>query len=333
MQLFRQLEDVPDDFGPTALTIGNFDGVHRGHRAVLSRIVDYAKNHGQQAVAVTFEPHPATVHRPGEGPRQITGLDERLRRMSQTGLDGVLVQQYTLELAKQSPEDYVKSVFVDALGAATVVVGRDVRFGWQNSGDLQTMRRLGEKYGFSVKVVDDIRAPSAGDDAPERFSSSSIRDVLESGDVETAAEMLGSAHVVTGTVVHGEARGRDLGFPTANIGPDAHGLVPADGVYAGWLVTGEPGETGKSGETGEAEHRHPAAISVGNNPTFDKVVRRVEAHVIDRHDECVDDFDLYGRNVRIEFVARLRGMVTYRGMGPLIEQMKQDVDDARAVLA
>nr|WP_218852674.1 bifunctional riboflavin kinase/FAD synthetase [Spelaeicoccus albus] len=330
--MFRDLGEIPADFGPTALTIGNFDGVHRGHQAVLERIVTDARNRGQASVAVTFDPHPATVHRPSEAPRQITGLDERLRRLEATGLDAVLVQHYTLELAKQSAEEYVRSVFVDALHATTVVVGRDVRFGWQNSGDLDTLRELGRTYGFDVRVIDDIgalpegtdncagsgAASEPGDGHGGRWSSSHIRDLLTAGDVAEAARMLGRAHIVSGTVVHGEARGRDLGFPTANIGPDAEGLIPADGVYAGWLVT--------------EGRKHPAAISVGTNPTFDRVRRRVEAHVIDRHDAHVDDFDLYGKYVVVEFVARLRGMVAYRGMEPLIEQMTRDVVDTRAAL-
>lgn len=323
MRQFRDLGEIPADFGPTALTIGNFDGVHRGHQAVLRSIVDDAQGRGEKSVAITFDPHPATVHRPGEAPRQITGLDERLNRLEATGLDAVLVQHYTLDLAKQSAEEYVRSVFVEALHATTVIVGRDVRFGWQNSGDLDTMRELGEKYGFRVRVIDDIGATGdvAGDLAGEqqgRWSSSAIRDLLIAGDVDTAAEMLGRPHVVSGTVVHGEARGRDLGFPTANIGPDAQGLIPADGVYAGWLTVDG--------------RKQPAAISVGTNPTFDEVGRRVEAHVIDRNDTNVDDFDIYDRHVDVEFVARLRGMVTYRGMDPLIAQMTRDVVDTRAAL-
>lgn len=323
MQQFRSLGEIPADFGPTALTIGNFDGVHRGHQAVLRSIVEDAQRRGEKSVAVTFDPHPATVHRPGEAPRQITGLDERLRRLEATGLDAVLVQHYTLDLARQTAEEYVHGVFVAALHATTVVVGRDVRFGWQNSGDLDTMRELGEKYGFRVRVIDDIGATSdtESDLAAEqqgRWSSSAIRDLLIAGEVGAAAEMLGRPHIVSGTIVHGEARGRDLGFPTANIGPDAQGLIPADGVYAGWLdVDGR---------------KHPAAISVGTNPTFDEVGRRVEAHVIDRHDANVDDFDLYDKHADVEFVARLRGMVTYRGMDPLITQMTQDVVDTRAAL-
>lgn len=329
MQLFRDVGQVPADFGPTALTIGNFDGVHRGHQAVLERIVADARARGQASVAVTFDPHPATVHRPAEAPRQITGLDERLRRLESTGLDAVLVQHYTLDLARQSAEEYVRSVFVDALHATTVVVGRDVRFGWQNEGDLETLRVLGRKYGFDVRVIDDIGAlpvadgqgatddPQRADGQGGRWSSSAIRDLLTAGNVEEAARMLGRAHIVTGTVVHGEARGRDLGFPTANLGPDAQGLIPADGVYAGWLLDGDA--------------KYPAAISVGTNPTFDEVARRVEAYVLDRPGS-IDDFDLYGRYVTVEFIARLRGMVAYRGMEPLKAQMARDVVDTRAAL-
>lgn len=332
--IWHGVDEIPEDFGPTAVTIGNFDGVHRGHQQVLARLLSTARESGSRAVAVTFDPHPAQVHRPDTAPHLIMGIEDRLAALSGYGLDAILVLHYTLDFAQQSAEDFVRSIFVDALHASHVVVGHDVRFGRGNAGDLAAMQELGERFGFGVVVVEEFTeqaprhradplpsAAEAPDDAEERRCSSTwVREALESGDVRTAAEILGRPHAMHGAVVHGASRGRALGFPTANLSHDAAGHVPADGIYAGWLID-------------EAGTRWPAAISVGSNPTFAGVARQVEAHVIDRPDEAPEDFDLYGQNVVVEFVDRLRGMVAYRGPEALVEQMKLDVDTARHVLA
>lgn len=312
MHIWKSLRQVPDGFGPSVVTLGNFDGLHRGHQAILAQVRNVAAERNAAAVAVTFDPHPARVHRPDTAPEQITGMADKLGAMAATGLDGVLVLHYTLDFARQTPEEFVRRIFVDALGACTVVIGRDVRFGRDNSGDLATMVELGSRLGFDVVVVDD-----KGRD--RRWSSTWVREALTSGDVATAGEVLGRAHRVCGEVVHGAARGRVLGFPTANLSPDAEGIIPADGVYAGWL-------------TDEAARRWPAAISVGSNPTFDGLVRQVEAFVLDRPAEPVEAFNLYGRQVCVEFVQRLRGMVAYTGPEALIEQMRRDVEETRTVL-
>ena len=325
VQIWRGLDEVPEDFGPTAVTVGNFDGVHRGHQQVLARLSGWASQAGAKTVAVTFDPHPAKVHRPDTAPDLIMGIDDRLAALAGYGLDAVLVLHYTLEFAQQSAEEFVRGVFVDGLGASAVVVGHDVRFGRGNAGDLTTMQELGARYGFEVVVVDEFRerdqSPLTEDDAAQRRCSSTwVREALDRGDVRTAAEVLGRPHAMHGEVVHGAARGRALGFPTANLAHDSIGHVPADSIYAGWLVD-------------ERGARWPAAISVGSNPTFVGVSRQVEAHVIDRPDEAPEDFDLYGQKVVIEFVERLRGMVAYRGPEALIEQMKVDVDQAHRILA
>lgn len=332
--IWHGVDEIPRDFGPTAVTIGNFDGVHRGHQQVLGRLLTTARQSGSRAVAVTFDPHPAQVHRPETAPHLIMGIDDRLAALSTYGLDAILVLRYTLDFAQQSAEDFVRGIFVDALHASHVVVGHDVRFGRGNAGDLSTMQDLGERFGFGVVVVEEYteQAPRPGSEgaAPRdaeaeeaekrRCSSTWVREALEAGDVRTAAEILGRPHAMHGVVVHGASRGRALGFPTANLSHDSAGHVPADGIYAGWLIDG-------SGT------RWPAAISVGSNPTFTGVSRQVEAHVIDRPDEAPEDFDLYGQNVVVEFVDRLRGMIAYRGPEALVEQMKLDVDQARQVLA
>ncbi len=242
-------------------------------------------------------------------------MSEKIRRLEASGIDGLLMLHYTLDLAALTAEEFVKAYFVEALQAAVVVIGHDVRFGRGNAGTFQTMVELGEKYGFAVVGVEDYSAST-----DRRCSSTWVREALREGDVTSAREVLGRPHAVMGTVVHGAARGRELGFPTANLSADAEGMVPADGVYAGWFV--------------DAHGKHwPAAISVGSNPTFDGVERVVESHVIDRPQEKVEDFDLYGQTVRVEFVERLRGMVAYEGVEKLVEQMRQDVDETRRILA
>lgn len=312
MQIFSGLADVPAGFGPSVLTIGNFDGVHAGHVQVLGTVVQQARARNADAVAVTFNPHPAHVHRPETAPAPIMGLDERLRIIAGLGIDATLVIHYTLEFAKASPEEFVRSVFVQTLGASAVVVGHDVRFGNNNAGDLATMKELGGQYGFEVIALDDFGNG-------ERYSSTQVRKLLSAGDVSAVRRILGRNHAVTGVVVRGAARGRELGFPTANLSPDAQGYIPADGVYAGWLVD-------------QDGTRWPAAISVGSNPTFQGVSRQVEAFVINRPKEKVEDFDLYGQRVRVEFVQRLRPMLAYTGRDDLVAQMRRDVAQSRRSL-
>jgi riboflavin kinase/FMN adenylyltransferase len=324
---WRDLSDVPPGFGPSVVTIGNFDGVHRGHQQVMSQLVGYARERGWTSVVVTFDPHPAEIHRPGSHPGLIMGLQDKLDALERTGVDAALVLEYTLEFAAQSAEEFVLGALVGALGARCLVVGSDTRLGRDNSGNIDTLRQLGERHGFEVRVVDDLLDPLAGERAPggageehRRCSSTWIRTCLQAGDVRAAALLLGRNHRVRGEVVHGAARGRELGYPTANLSPDAVGFVPADGVYAGWLVDA-------SGT------RRPTAISVGSNPTFDNVPRQVEAYVLDRPEERVEDFDLYGQDVAVEFVERLRGMVAYEGVDKLVAQIDDDVVRARGILA
>ncbi|MFC8302119.1 bifunctional riboflavin kinase/FAD synthetase [Specibacter sp. NPDC057265] len=313
MHIWNSLDEVPLDFGPCVVTLGNFDGLHRGHQEVLGQVRAEAAARGAHSVALTFDPHPALIHRPESAPAQIMGLEEKLAAMAALGLDGVLVMPYNLEFAQQTPREFIENVFVRGLRACAVVVGEDVRFGRGNAGELSTMQELGRQLGFDVITVND-----EGHD--RRWSSTWVREALDKGEVDTAAQVLGRHHSVRGEVVHGAARGRELGFPTANLSAKSTGIIPADGVYAGWL-------------TDSRGHRWPAAISVGSNPTFVGVSRQVEAHVIDRPEEPVEDFNLYGQRVRLEFVRHLRGMVAYTGPAALIEQMHLDVVQARQVLA
>ena len=326
---------MPPGFGPSVVTVGNFDGVHRGHQAVLGRLADDARTGGAAAVAVTFDPHPVAVLRPEQAPTPLQGLRRRLDLLERTGLDAVLVMEFTRELATWSPERFVADVLVGALHARAVVVGRDMRFGHRNRGDVTTLRELGAVHGFDVVLIEDLGAADETHPSGRRWSSTWVRELLAVGDVAGAAEVLGRPHENTGRVVHGDHRGRELGYPTANLAPDAEGMVPADGVYAGWLTVlpelcphVRPGpHDGLGSHDGPGSGPLPAAISVGTNPTFDGLERRVEAHVLDR-----TDLDLYGRLVRVEFVRRLRPTLRFDGIGPLVEQMKLDVDHSRELL-
>lgn len=313
MHVWSGPDAIPADLGRTVVTLGNFDGVHRGHRAVLSRVVDEARARAARSVAVTFEPHPVAVLHPERAPQMLTPLRQRLDLLAGTGLDAVLVLEFTRQFAQQEPEVFVRKTLVDGLHAVAVVVGEDTRFGVRNSGSVETLRHLAEQAGFEVVVLRDL-----GDGS--RWSSSMVRAQLSAGDVEAAAAVLGRPHRVCGRVVHGDHRGRELGFPTANLGPQTEGLVPADGVYAGWLT--------RPGLPEEAPDRAlPAAVSIGTNPTFEGSERRVEAYVLDR-----TDLDLYGERVCYELVRRLRPTVRFEGVGPLVAQMKADVEQCRRIL-
>ena len=318
VQRWYGLDDIPADLGPTVVTLGNFDGVHRGHREVLTRVVREAADREALPVAVTFEPHPIAVLYPDRAPAAVMSLEQRLDALASVGVGAVLVIEFTRDFAQQTPEEFVRGTFVDALGACAVVVGKDTRFGVRNSGDVGTLRELGAAHGFEVIALDDI---GEGADEGARWSSTQLRAELLAGNVDHAAQILGRPHRVTGTVVHGDHRGRELGYPTANLSQDHEGLVPADGVYAGWLV--------RLGLDESAPDRTlPAAVSVGTNPTFDGHQRRVEAYVLDR-----TDLDLYGERVAVEFVSHLRPTLKFESIATLVEQMAQDVVRCREILS
>jgi riboflavin kinase/FMN adenylyltransferase len=308
---FTAKDQIPAGPQPSVVTIGNFDGVHRGHQAVLRRVVARARDMGARSVAVTFDPHPAQVHRPTVAFTPLTGLDERLDRIADLGLDEAVVVPYSLEFAQSSPRDFVRDWLVDGLGARAVVVGRDIRFGRGNGGDLETMAQLGREFGFEVEAVDDLGEADGG--GRPRWSSTGVRALLADGDVEAAGSVLGRPHRVAGTVVHGDARGRQLGFPTANVGGPIIGLIPADGVYAGWLTRPDLA-------LGAPDGLLPAAISIGLNPTFGGTGRRVEAHVPYR-----DDLELYGEPIALDFAVRLRRTLAFASQSALVGQMHDDV--------
>ena len=313
MKIWYELAQVPGD-QRSVVTIGNFDGMHNGHRRVVASCVERAARRGAEAVAVTFDPHPTQVHRPELGLELISPLRDRLDAMAASGLDGTLVVHYDASVYSLEAEEFVEEFLVDRLGAIEVVVGQDFRFGRGNSGTVDTLRELGRRYGFDVTMVTDIEAPEG-----RRWSSSWVRELLEVGDVAGAARVLGHLHRIRGTVEYGFKRGRELGFPTANLGGGIEGVVPGDGVYAGWLVRAVPG-------TQSAEFL-PAAISVGTNPQFEGVERTVEAHVLGR-----SDLNLYGERIAVTFVARIRSMMSFDSVEDLLRRMDDDLRQTAYIL-
>lgn len=309
MRVFRSIDDIPADFGPSAVTVGKFDGVHLGHRAVIGRLLSVAGREGLSSVVVTFDRNPMSVVAPERCPDDLVSLEQKLELLEQTGIDAVLVLTFDLALSRVPAEEFVERYLVSKLHAKTLLVGSDFRYGAKGAGDVALLRELGARDGFGVQLIDDVRP-----DGHDRVSSTWARSLLAEGDVAYAGVLLGHPPTVRGVVVHGAQRGRQLGFPTANLSPQCEGLIPADGVYAGWLIDGGV--------------RHPAAISVGNNPTFEGVPQRqVEAYVIG------EDIDLYDHVVDVEFAQRIRGMVAFDGIDPLIAQMTADVEQASEILA
>ena len=308
MQRWRGLEEIPGDWGRSVVTIGSYDGVHRGHQLIIRHAVDRARELGVPAVVVTFDPHPSEVVRPGSHPPLLAPHHRRAELMADLGVDAVLILPFTTEFSKLSPADFVVKVLVDKLHAKAVVEGPNFRFGHKAAGDVDFLREQGQTYDFEVEVVDLFVSGEAGGGEP--FSSTLTRRLVAEGDVEGAREILGRPHRVEGVVVRGAQRGRELGYPTANVETVPHSAIPADGVYAGWL-------------TADGE-RMPAAISVGTNPTFDGTARTVEAYAIDRV-----GLDLYGLHVAVDFLAYLRGMEKFDSIEALLERMADDVKQAR----
>jgi riboflavin kinase/FMN adenylyltransferase len=308
VQRWRGLEEVPEDWGRSVVTIGSFDGVHQGHQLIIGHAVSRARELGARSVVVTFDPHPSEVVRPGSHPPLLAPHHRRAELMGELGVDAVLVLPFTAAFSQVSAEDFVRQVLVDGLHAQVVVEGPNFRFGHRAAGNVELLAELGEQADFTVDVLDLQISGTAGGGAP--YSSTLARRLVAEGDVTGAAEVLGRPHQVEGTVVRGAQRGRELGFPTANVATLPHTAIPADGVYAGWLTVDQ--------------ERMPAAISVGTNPTFDGTERTVEAYAIDRV-----GLDLYGMHAAVEFFAYLRGMEKFDTIDALLDRMADDVKRAR----
>jgi riboflavin kinase/FMN adenylyltransferase len=307
MERWRGVDAIPDGWGRCVLTIGVFDGLHRGHQELVHACVSKARELGLPAVLMTFDPHPSEVVRPGSHPAELITLRRKAELAAELGIDAILVLPFTPVIAATDPETFVYDIIVKKLHAAAVMVGENFRFGYRNAGDVALLRQLGSKFGFTTQGVGLVSKDTL------TVSSTLIRASVDAGDVHAAAEALGRPHRVEGIVVHGEGRGgTELGYPTANLDVVPHGAIPADGVYAGWFLLGD--------------RRSQTAISIGSNPTFSGRVRTVEAFVLD------EGGNFYGRRVALDFVERLRGMVKYEGVEALIEQIGRDVEQTREVL-
>ena len=315
MLRWRGLEATPGDLGRTVITVGMYDGVHRGHQALIGAAVSRARAMRRPCLLLTFDPHPAEVIRPGSHPAILTSLDRKAELVAELGVDAMCVLPFTQEFMRLAPETFTHTVLVEQLHAAQVVVGENFTYGHKAAGNVQTLTVEGRRFGFAVEGI----PLAAVDDDDVTISSTYIRACVAAGDMASAGRALGRPHRVDGVVVRGDRRGRDMGYPTANVESPAFTAIPADGVYAGHLVTRDP-------RSGASRERFPAAISVGSNPTFQGSRRSVEAFVLDY------DGDLYGEHVGVEFVERLRPMIAFPDVAALLEAMAKDVSDTRQIL-
>jgi len=303
VQRWRGVRSAPSGWGRCVVTIGVFDGVHRGHQQIVGRVVARARALGVPSVVLTFDPHPSEVVRPGSHPAMLTSQRYRAELLEQLGVDVVCVLPFTREFSRLSPDEFVHDVLVEHLHASVVVVGDNFRYGSRAAGDVAALTASGRRFGFTVEG-----AALLGDQ-DTTWSSTYVRSCVQAGAVDEAARALGREHRIEGVVVRGDQRGRGLGYPTANLQPQPWSAVPADGVYAGRLV--------RAGE------QLPAAISIGTNPTFAGDERRVEAYVMDFAG------DLYGEQVGLAFTARLRDTLRFDGVEALVAQMGRDVARSR----
>lgn len=289
----------------SVVVIGVFDGVHKGHQQLFNRAKEIAD--GRRIIALTFDPHPMRVFAPDKAPTLLTTLADRVELLKIHNADQVAVMKFDQKFAAMSPEDFVQNILVAQLHASTVIVGKNFSYGHKAAGNVDSLVQEGLKFNFTV----DIQELQAGDG--EIISSSRIRSLIVQGNVEEARRLLSRPHRLDGVVVHGEKRGREIGYPTANLGDIENQTIPADGIYAGWLTVGI--------------NHWPAAISIGTNPTFaGERLRQVEAYALDQI-----DLELYDKNASIEFGWRLRETLKFDGLEPLLVQMRLDCDQARAL--
>ncbi len=307
MRIVRHLASGDRPFRRPVVALGNFDGVHLGHRTIFERTIERARRSGSEAVAFTFWPHPISVLFPERSPRMITSLARRLAALRSTGLDGVVVRRFTREFAALSPEEFVRDWLVGRLGVSAVVVGYNVTFGHERRGTPPRLAELGAGSGFEVEIVSPVEVGALA------ASSSEVRRRILEGDVAAAARLLGRPHSLVGLVRAGDRRGRTIGFPTANVLPRG-GMLPPDGVYAVRVgIAGEP-------------PRRPGVANLGSNPTFGPGARRLETHLFDF------DGDLYGRRIEVALEARLRGEAKFDSVERLVAQIREDAAAARQML-
>jgi riboflavin kinase/FMN adenylyltransferase len=318
VQVLHDLGDATPPPRGAVVTIGAYDGVHLGHQAVLRLVRELANARGREAVCLTFDRHPAEVVRPESAPNVLTTLEQKLELIDATGyVDTTVVLTFDQARSREPAEEFVREVLVQHLGAKLVVIGADFHFGYRRHGNLRLLEQMGAELGFEVLGLGLISVE--GDEQGRPYSSTAIRGLLAAGDVAGAARLLGRPprpHEVRGTVEHGDERGRQLGFPTANVAVPARVCLPADGIYAGTM-------------TSEDDVERPAAISLGRRPTFhdDAEKSLLEVYVLDFDD------DLYDQDVKVCFVDRIRGEEKFDAVDALVEQMHKDVEVIRRILA
>jgi len=312
MEIIHDLQGTVPDGVSCAITIGVYDGIHRGHQSVLAQVRRHAEEHNLSVGVVTFDVHPAYVLRPESAPKMLTTNEQRMELFAEQGVDYLYLVKFDEKRAATDDRTFAEQVFAHALQARKVVVGEDFHFGKGRSGNVDTLTGFGQELGFDVEGLELL----GEEDATEPISSTAIRRVLAGGDVTHAAEMLGRNYEVRGVVTEGDQRGRTIGFPTANVPVDGRSAFPADGVYAGWCTL-------------EDGSRHGAAINIGRRPTFHLHAEHslLEAHLLDF------EGDIYGQNMRIEFAQFLRSEHRFNGIDELVAQLKQDVDAVRTILA
>lgn len=299
--------EVARALGPTAVTIGKFDGIHRGHQALIAELRDAGTKHDLKTVLVTFDRHPDALLNPSKLKWPLIGPEQKAALVVAAGVDALVTMTFDEQLAKQSAADFVTEALVDALQAKIVIVGEDFRFGAGGAGDVTLLHELGQLFGFEVRVI------ASATENGIKVSTSTIRELLDQGDVAQASRLLGRVHTTVGVIEHGLKIGRTIGFPTANMSRDAEGYLPLDGVYAGWLIADGV--------------RYPAAHSVGINETFQAVPRLVESHVLDRK-----DLDLYDKVVTLEYIDFIRPSAKFDDVEALVEEINRDLDKIRHIL-
>jgi riboflavin kinase / FMN adenylyltransferase len=306
MKVFRELRDIPADYMGAYVTIGNFDGVHRGHTPIFQKLIDEAHANNRKAMVITFDPHPKNILHPDIKPFYlITTIEEKIHLIEDQGMDGVVIIPFSLEFSKLTPEEFILQILWDTLRIRKIYIGYDYSFGKNKRGNETLLRAFGKKLGFEVDVIPAVKL---GDTV---ISSTRLRLAILEGDVKTAATLLGRPYNIGGAIIHGKGRGNTLNFPTANIAPEK-ALIPAQGVYA-VLANLE-------------ERQYDAVLNIGCNPTFSDEKLSIEVHLFDF------DRNIYGERMNILFVDRIRNETKFEGPKELIEQIKRDIDRAKAIL-
>jgi len=306
MLLITDLAGITEKFSNSVITLGNFDGLHLGHQALIRMIIARARETGAASLVVTFRPHPLKILAPEKCPPLISIYEEKIRLFENLGIDVLVKIPFTLDFASMAPEDFVKDILCGLLGAKEIFVGSNYRFGKGRQGNVGTLREFGRKYGFTVNEVQQVALMG------EVISSTKIRDLLKEGEVEHASRLLGRDYAINGIVVKGDGRGRGLGFPTANIAP-RHTIIPADGVYAVRLFV--------------RDRSYEGIANIGSRPTFNKQGRTIEVNIFNF------DEDIYGEDISLYFIKRIRAEKKFESAEALILQINADITEAKAALA